>query len=137
MLDPERDKCVLVIAEGLAPGLAANAAAVLATSVAARFAGVVGPDVLDAAGGAHPGITRHALPVLRSARAALPVLRDSALARGLFVATFTATAQRSRHYDDYELRMAGAAPGELDYLGLALAGGRVEVAALADGLRLL
>ena len=59
---PER--CVIVIDEELPPGLAANAAAVLALTLGAIEPALVGAEFLDADEGAHPGLIPTGLPVL-------------------------------------------------------------------------
>src|SRR5215208_7555992 len=64
-------KCVLVVADDLPPGLAANAAAVLALSLGRRLPDLVGPDVRDGGGTTHAGLTWIPLPVLRAPRGAL------------------------------------------------------------------
>lgn len=131
-------KFVIVIDRALPPGLAANAAAVLALTVGANGSGILGPDVADASGAVHPGITRLPIPILAGEAAALRELRDKALAApGVFAAGFTRTAQRARDYADYELRLAQQSPGELDYAGLALFGDARQVASLTGGFALL
>ena len=51
---PER--CVIVVDESLPPGLAANAAAVLALTLGAREPALVGADLVDADDRSHPGL---------------------------------------------------------------------------------
>jgi hypothetical protein len=50
------ERCAIVIDADLAPGLAANAAAVLALTLGATVDGIVGPDLVDADGEVHPGL---------------------------------------------------------------------------------
>ena len=68
-------RCVVVVDEELAPGLAANAAAVMAVTLGARLPALVGEDFEDAAGERHPGLITTGLPVLRAPAAELPALR--------------------------------------------------------------
>ena len=73
------ERCVIVVDEDLAPGLAANAAAVLALTLGATVDGLVGPDLVDADGDVHPGLFAAGLPVLGArARDAVAAARAGA-----------------------------------------------------------
>ena len=55
---------MIVVDADLAPGLAANAAAVLAVTLGATVDGLAGPDLVDADGDVHAGLFEKGLPVL-------------------------------------------------------------------------
>ncbi|WP_461209086.1 DUF2000 domain-containing protein [Desulfocurvus sp. DL9XJH121] len=137
MADIETCKCVIVIDPELPLGLIANTAAVLAVSLGRQAPDLVGGAVADASGTAHEGITRLPIPVLKARNGDLPELCGRARRAGLFVVDFTRAAQVSRHYDDYEARMAATPAGEQRYLGLALYGPAREVSRLTGSLGLL
>lgn len=71
------DKLVIVLGDDLSPGLAANAAAALAFSVAYPFPEGLGPDLRGASASLHPGITAVGLPILRAPAEALGPLRGA------------------------------------------------------------
>lgn len=129
-------RIAIVLNSGLPPGLAANAAAVLATSVGRAHPEVVGPDVADASGCVHPGITTIPFPILQADGERLKHLAALAREAGLGVWTFTDVAQESHTYDDYTCRMGATSPPSLTYLGLSLFGDLPRVRRLTGELGL-
>ena len=132
---PER--CVIVVDEDLAPGLAANAAAVLALTLGVTVDGLVGPDLVDADGDVHPGLFAAGLPVLGAARATLSPLRARAVQAGVGVIDIPALGQQTNDYDEVRAYVARTATADLEYLGLALHGSRRAVSRVTGTLRLL
>jgi hypothetical protein len=131
------ERCVIVLDVDLAPGLAANAAAVLGVTLGATVEGLVGPDLVDAGGAVHPGLFEKGLPVLGAARDALPGLRARAVRAGVGVIDIPAFGQQTNDYDEVRAHVASAATDELAYLGLALHGPRRAVSRVTGTLRLL
>jgi hypothetical protein len=131
------ERCVIVLDDDLAPGLAANAAAVLAVTLGATVDGLAGPDLVDADGEVHPGLFEKGLPVLGAARDALPELRGRALAAGVGVIDIPAVGQQTNDYDDVRAYVGRTATADLEYLGLALHGPRRAVSRVTGTLRLL
>ena len=131
------ERCVIVLDDDLAPGLAANAAAVLAVTLGATVDGLAGPDLIDADGGLHPGLFEKGLPVLVAAREGLPELRARALAAGVGVIDIPAVGQQTNDYDEVRAHVARTATADLEYLGLALHGPRRAVSRVTGTLRLL
>jgi hypothetical protein len=131
------EHCVIVVDEALAPGLAANAAAVLALSLGARAPTLVGEDFRDADGESHPGLIPIGLPVLRAPRAELAGLRERARAAGLDVLGFPTFGQQTNDYDEFRARVARVPTARLQYLGLAVCGPRRAVRKLTGSLPLL
>jgi hypothetical protein len=132
---PER--LVVVVDEALPPGLAANAAAVLAFTLGAQLPEFVGEDYRDADGGLHPGLIPVGLPILRAPGATLPGLRERALASGVAVVAFPSFGHRTNDYEEFRAFVARTPGAELRFLGLALHGPRRPVAKLTGSLALL
>jgi hypothetical protein len=130
-------RCVVVVDEALAPGLAANAAAVLALTLGATVDGLVGADLVDADGRTHPGLIPLGLPVLAAPRAVLGELRGRAAEVGVGVVAFPAFGQTTNDYEAVRRLVAGTSTTDLEFLGLALYGSRRAVARLTGALRLL
>jgi hypothetical protein len=131
------ERCVIVLDADLAPGLAANAAAVLGVTLGATVEGLVGPDLVDAGGEVHPGLFEKGLPVLGAPREALAPLRARAVRAGVGVIDIPAFGQQTNDYDEVRAHVARAATDELEYLGLALHGSRRAVSRVTGTLRLL
>lgn len=135
-MEPE-SKCVMIVAESLPAGLAANAAGVLAFTLGREMECAVGPGVLDGSGERHEGITRVPLPVLCADGQTLRRLRQEAGQTELLAVDFTESAQTSKTYEEYERKLASRRTEELEYLGLALYGKKKEVDRLTGSLPLL
>jgi hypothetical protein len=113
-------RCVVVVDETLAPGKAANAAAVMAMTLGTKVPDLIGEDFQDAAGGAHPGLFRHGLPILKARPEQLKELRAKAVAAEVGVVAFPVNGQQTTDYEDFRAMVATLT--EPDYLGLALYG---------------
>jgi hypothetical protein len=136
MTGPIAERCVIVLDADLPPGLAANAAAVLGVTLGAIVDGIVGPDLVDAAGEVHPGLFEKGLPVLGAPRTTLPGLRERAVRAGLGVIDIPAFGQQTNDYGEVSQHVAGTVTDELEYLGLALHGSRRAVSRVTGTLRL-
>ncbi|NBH08353.1 DUF2000 domain-containing protein [Amycolatopsis sp. SID8362] len=131
-------KCAIVVSEELPTGLAANAAGVLSVTLGHRVDGLVGADVEDADGVAHPGIIATPLPILAAPRAKVAALvRAAAEDDELFFVSFSALAQSCRTYAEYTGRMAATTTAGLDSVGVAVHGPRKRVDRLVGSLPLL
>jgi hypothetical protein len=128
-------RCVVVVDEGLAPGLAANAAAVMAMTLGARVPNLVGEDFVDGGGERHPGLITTGLPVLRAPAADLPKLRAKAVEAEVGVVGFPAHGQTTNDYEAFRALVAGTP--EPDYLGLAFYGPAKVLRRLTGSLGLL
>ena len=128
-------RCVVVVDEGLAPGLAANAAAVIALTLGTKLPDLVGEDFTDGAGERHPGLITTGLPVLRAPATDLPALRAKALEAEVGVVGFPAHGQTTTDYEAFRAMVA-----ETDspaYLGLAFYGPGKTLRRLTGSLGLL
>lgn len=132
---PER--CALVVDANLPPGLAANAAAVLALSIGARYPDLPGLDLVDADGAVHPGLIPMGLPVLSAPTERLGLVRTAALDAGLHVIDFPTAGQQTTDYTAFAASVADTPTAGLGYLGLALCGPSKTVRKLTGGFPLL
>jgi len=137
LTEPRPERCVIVVDQALPPGLAGNAAAVLALSVGAAFSQLPGQDLVDADGSRHPGLIPMGLPVLAAPADRLPDLRTAALDAGLHVVDFPAAGQQTTDYDDFAAQVASTPTADLGYLGVALSGSAKRVRKLTGGFPLL
>jgi hypothetical protein len=134
---PQTVRCVLVVDEALPPGLAANAAGVLALTLGATVDGLAGAEAVDADGQIHPGLIPMGLPVLAAPRAQLGDLRARAVGAGVGVIDFPTFGQQTTDYDAFRRLVAQTPNAELEYLGIALHGPRRAIGRLTGNLRLL
>ena len=95
-------KCVMVLANDLEPGLAVNAAGVLAVSLGFKVPSLLPPDAVDGSGDHHVGLINVPLPILVADRETLRTLRvRSREQEDLLVVDFSDVAQHARTYEDY------------------------------------
>jgi hypothetical protein len=128
-------RCVVVVDETLAPGLAANAAAVLAMTLGAKVPGMVGDAFVDGGGAEHPGLITTGLPVLRARAEQLPGLRAKAVAADVGVVGFPRSGQTTNDYEHFRAMVAETDAPE--YLGLAFYGDGKVLRKLTGSLGLL
>jgi hypothetical protein len=128
-------RCVLVLDEALAPGKAANAAAVMAMTLGTKVPALIGEDFVDAAGASHPGLFRLGLPVLKARAEQLRELRAKAVAAEVGVFGMPVNGQQTTDYEEFVAMIASVdAPA---FLGLALYGPAKTVRKLTGSLALL
>jgi hypothetical protein len=130
-------RCVVVVDEELPPGLAANAAAMVALTLGATVDGLPGADLVDADGNVHPGLIPAGIPILAASRARLSDLHARAGRRGVGVVDLPVYGQQTTDYDAVIDRVAQTPTAALEYLGIALHGPRDAVSRLTGNLRLL
>jgi hypothetical protein len=134
---PAQNKCAIVVSEDLPAGLAANAASVLSVTLGHRIDGLVGADVKDADGVAHPGIIYLPLPILKAPRDKVAAIIEAAATDELFFVSFSALAQSCRTYEEYTDKMATTPTADLDSVGIGLHGPQKRVNRLIGSLPLL
>lgn len=139
-MDRQKEKCVVVIDQGLPPGVAANTAAILGITLGRERPEVVGADVTDRDGGRHRGIIEFPVPVLRSTAEGIREIREK-LSRPeleeLTVVDFSDLAQGCRTYGEFAEKMGRTPESGLRYFGLAICGDRKKVDRLTGSLPLL
>jgi hypothetical protein len=134
---PAAVRCVIVVDEALPPGLAANAAAMVALTLGATVESLPGADLVDADGNAHPGLVAAGIPILAAAREHLPDLRARAEGSGVGVVDFPAYGQQTTDYESVIERVGRTPAADLEYLAVALHGPPRAVRRLTGNLRLL
>lgn len=138
MPEQVKNKCAIVVSEGLPVGLAANAASVLSITLGHRVDNLVGADVKDADGVAHPGIIYMPIPILNGPREKIATIVQAAAEDDeLFFVSFSALAQSCKTYDEYIDKMAATATAGLDIVGVGLHGPQKRVNRLVGSLPLL
>ena len=131
-------KCTIVLDEALPVGLLVNASAVLALTIGKSVEGIIDRDITDASGSVHRGITNVVVPILKTNKENLTVLREKAhTVPGVLVVDFSDVAQRTKKYDDYVAQLEMTNASDLRYLGVALYGDKKEIDALTGNLSLL
>lgn len=139
-MDWQNEKCVMVIDEGLPPGLIANTAAILGITLGKERPEVVGSGVTDQSGTSHLGIIEFPVPVLRGTAEAIRQIRERlSLAdfQDLTVADFSDLAQGCKTYGEFTEKMGRAPENSLRYLGIAVCGPKKKVNKLTGSLPLL
>lgn len=131
-------KCVIVLAEDLAPGLAVNTAAALGLSLGNHVPGLIGPDARDADGRTHRGITAVPIPILSAEDTILGSLFDRAGGlEGMTVLGFSNVAQSCHQYEAYVARLENTPAAAVRFRGICLYGPRKTVNSLCGALKLL
>jgi hypothetical protein len=130
-------KCVIVLDQDLPVGLLANASAVLALTLGKEIDGIIGHNIEDGSGEIHKGITNTVLPILKSDKENLTVIREKANALGLTLVDFSDVAQRTKNYEDYASQLKVTESQNLRYLGIAIFGDEKQVNSLVGSLALL
>jgi hypothetical protein len=125
----------VILDDQLAPGLAANAAAVVAMTLGARAPGLIGEDYADATGSTHPGLITTGLPILRAPGAQLRELRARAVAASVGVIGFPVNGHQTNDYEAFRSMVASVESPA--YLGLALYGPGKTIRSLTGSLALL
>lgn len=138
MTNGMESKNAIVVSEDLPPGLAVNAASVLAVTLGHRVDGLVGSDVKDADGIVHPGIIYTPLPVLKANAADIGRIVESASGDPeVFCVAFSSLAQSCKTYDEYIQRMNETPTSGLEAVAAAMAGPKKKVNKLVGSLPLL
>ena len=133
-------KCVIVVDRDLPLGLKTNAAAALGMSLGAQVDGLIGPDVIDADGYTHRGITKVNLPILMASAEELKDLHSRVVrsdAPDISVIGFSKLAQGCKSYDLYRERMSGTQTSQLEFSGLCIFGADKKVSGLTGALPVL
>ena len=133
----EMERCVIVVADDLPPGRAANAASVIALSIGKLYPDLVGTDLVDGSGYAHPGLIPIGISVLAAPAAELPPLRAKALSKELRVVSFPIQGQQTNDYVAFGDAVGTLATDELAYVGIGLVGSRKSVGKIVGRYGLL
>jgi hypothetical protein len=134
---PDASRCVIVIADSLPAGRAANAAAVIALTLGKRHPHLAGPDLVDASGHTHPGLIPIGIAVLAASAPDIVGVRSKALKDGVDVVDFPSQGQQTTDYAEFGARVAELSTEELTYVGVGLYGHRKAVGRIVGRFPLL
>jgi len=133
---PER--CVIVINQQLSAGHAANAAAVLALTLGQRHPVLVGAPLIDADKREHPGLIPIGISVLVADGEQLTQLHQHLLNdEEMDGIIFPVEGQQTTDYAAFREAVSVVPTGNLELLGIALAGNKKVVRKLTGKLGLL
>lgn len=131
-------KAIVIIDGSLPVGVIANCAAALGASLGAARPDIIGPELVDASGTRHPGITGLPLPVLAAGSDALRAIFVAAGSDPAVTAVgFTDIARSCLSYADYESRLAKTRLDDIGFLGVLLVGAPKAIGRLTGSLPLL
>jgi hypothetical protein len=131
------NRCVIVLDKNLPIGQAANAAAVLAVTVGQRHPVLVGDQLVDASGFTHPGLIPIGIAVLATSRGDLRDIRQKGFEAGCDVVDLPTAGQRTTNYQAFREMVAAVEARDLEYVGVALIGGRNQIGKIVGRLALL
>ncbi len=131
------ERCVIVVDEELAPGLAANAAAVLAVTLGASAPALLGPELVDGDGREQPGLIDRGLPILRGSRAQLAEVAKRAEDADAGVVGLPTFGQQTTDYAAFRERLATTPGADVVHLALLVHGPKRTVNKLTGNLSLL
>jgi len=133
-------KIVMVVNRELPVGLIANTTAVLGITVGKLFEGVVGPDISDADGNQHLGITSKVIPILAGTKEKIRAIRHRAGQEGnedIQVIDFSEIAQKCKSYNDYREHLSNMKYEDIYYLGICMYGPVKKINKLTGSMPLL
>ncbi len=130
-------KCVIILAEGLPPGFAANASAVLAITIGMKNPEIVAEDLQDGSGIFHAGLVNIPVPLLQASPTDLKNLRDLAGEnKEVLVIDFSEPARKARTFEAYRELLALTSNEDLSYVGIALLGPKKLISSMTSSFRL-
>lgn len=133
MQDP---RCVMILQSDLAPGKAANAAAVIALTLGQRHPALVGEALQDAEACRFPGLIPLGIPVLAASHEEMDILRARCAEAACDLVLFPEQGQTTTDYAAFSAAMRAIPAREWRLLGLALVGEKQSVRKLTSKLRL-
>ena len=139
-MDPQNEKCIMVIDEHLPLGLIANTAAIMGITLGKKMPEVVGADVTDKTGKEHLGIIEFPVPILKGNAESIKALREKLYEpdfSDLTVVDFSDLAQSCKTYDEFIEKMKDAPEVDLNYFGIAICGAKKKVNKLTGSRPLL
>jgi hypothetical protein len=131
------NKMIIVVDAELEPGVAANIIGLLGVSIGHHVPGIVGPDVVDATGVTHLGMSTVGLPILVADRKTLQSIYGQARqTKELTVLDVSDVAVASRDYTSYTNALQDPEKSCRAF-GLAIYGPRTQVDRVTGRLGLL
>ncbi|RPD96396.1 DUF2000 domain-containing protein [Candidatus Pantoea deserta] len=129
-------RCVMILQRDLAPGKAANAAAVIALTLGQRHAALVGDALQDANACYFPGLIPSGIPVLAASHAEMDALRLRCAETSCDLVLFPEQGQTTTDYAAFSAAMRDLPATEWRLLGLGLVGEKQSVRKLTSKLTL-
>lgn len=132
-------KCVMVMDASLAPGIAANTAALLGMTLGSKGKEAIGCDVQDADGNIHMGILQIPLPILKMETEKLQELRRQLFDQeyeDVIIVDFSDAAQTCNVYEDWIVKAKNLLENQFHYLGIGLYGDKKKINRLCGSLPL-
>lgn len=139
-MEPQNEKCVMVIDKALPVGLIANTAAILGITLGKALPEAVGPDVADQNGNRHLGIIQFPVPILQGSPETIKQMREKLYQpeyQDVTAVDFSDLAQGCKTYDEFVQKMAQAPESALQYFGIAICGEKKKVNKLTGSMPLL
>ncbi|MDP9124685.1 MAG: DUF2000 domain-containing protein [Pseudomonadota bacterium] len=136
-IKPTPTRCVIVVNSALPPGLAANAAAVIALTIGARHPALLGAPLVDASGLEHPGLIPIGIAVLAASQDDLGTLRVRASEVECDLVDFPVQGQQTTNYQAFRDAVAIVKTQDLRYVGVALVGEKKAISKLVANFALL
>ncbi len=130
-------RCVIVIDMALPAGRAANAAAVIALTLGKRHPELVGADLIDGSGKAHPGLIPIGIAVLAAPVGELNELHANARHSAVDVVDFPAQGQQTNDYAEFAAMVRAVPTEQLSYVGVGVYGSRKAVGKIVGKYTLL
>ena len=131
-MSQENEKCVIVVDQELPMGLIANTSAIMGITLGMLHPEVVGKSVTDKSGREHLGIIEFPVPILKSSKEEIKVIRER-----LYEESFSDVAQGCKTYDEFIEKMLDVPSEQLQYLGICLCGPKKKVNKLTGAMPLL
>lgn len=139
-MDPQSEKCVMVIDEKLPLGIIANTAAIMGITLGKERPELVGRDVCDRSGKLHQGIIEFPVPILKGDSGLIKSIRERLYDpefSDLSVVDFSDLAQGCKTYEEFIEKMSKVSGTELNYLGIAICDAKKKVNKLTGNVPLL
>ena len=132
-------KCVMVMVASLAPGIAANTAALLGMTLGSKVKEAIGCDVQDADGNRHMGILQIPLPILKMETEKLQELRRQLFDQeyeDVIIVDFSDAAQTCNVSEEWIVKVKNLPENQFHYLGIGLYGDKKKINRLCGSLPL-
>lgn len=132
-------KYVMMMDASLAPGIAANTAALLGMTLGSKVKEAIGCDVQDADGNIHMGILQIPLPILKMETEKLQELRRQLFDQeyeDVIIVDFSDAAQTCNVYEDWIVKAKNLPENQFHYLGIGLYGDKKKINRLCGSLPL-
>lgn len=129
----------MVMDASLAPGIAANTAALLGMTLGSKVKEAIGCDVQDADGNRHMGILQIPLPILKMETEKLQELRRQLFDQeyeDVIIVDFSDAAQTCNVYEDWIVKAGNLPENQFHYLGIGLYGDKKKINRLCGSLPL-